>query len=196
MKNCSKLSKNCSRHVKNRENSVPYNFWTCLKLKLLDLVWFGNWSVGGGGRGEGERGGHGPPAASPFPMATPLAWSWGRSFLPVLFSKAINGIGYFFIIYFIFIVIIIIITVIRCNFHKSLTVRNFNNFFYFWSLLRLFFRVKIWIKLKTWKYSLTVGCMIRNNMKDYAKDVCMICGKQLANPCHEATLALFTYLPG
>ena len=47
-----KLSKYCSTHGKNPQIFGPYHFWTiekaislCLKLKLLDLVWFGNSSV-------------------------------------------------------------------------------------------------------------------------------------------------------
>ena len=41
MKNCHKLSRNCSIHGKNREISGQYNFWTPIKNSIPD-VW--NWN--------------------------------------------------------------------------------------------------------------------------------------------------------
>ena len=69
-----KFAKNCSIQGKNREISVPYNFWTPVKINISD-VWNWNGSVLFGSGIEVWV--HGPPVPSPPPTIgyTPASFS-------------------------------------------------------------------------------------------------------------------------
>ena len=107
MKNCRKLSKNCSMHDTNCEISSPYNFWTPVKSNIPDVWSWNFWTFFGseievwgwlGGRGRAYH----PPVATPWSLyisrRTSKFWFktcdgqlWYRALLTdILLQKTIN----------------------------------------------------------------------------------------------------------